>query len=215
MKLLKQSTAVTVKVGPFYDSTDGVTLEASLTLSQSDCILFKNNGAGAQKNDSSSATYDTAGMYGVPLNATDTATLGPLKLVINESGALGVWDEWMVVPENIYNSLVLLTSYLNVNLETVLGLAPSVQNFSAATTAMQIGTVDNTAFTATANVLETSSITTAASDHWVGATLIFTSGTLAKQRLRITAYSLTGGRGRFTYTTATSAPANGTTFVIV
>ena len=53
MKILKQSTAVTVKLGPFLDASDGVTAETALTISQSDVILSKNFGAFAQKGDTS------------------------------------------------------------------------------------------------------------------------------------------------------------------
>lgn len=214
MKLLCQSTAVTPKIGPFLSSTDGVTAMTALTIAQADCTLFKNNGAGAQKNSSTSATHDTGGMYGVPFNTTDTATLGPLKLLINKSSALPVWDEWMVVPINIFNSFVLGTADLNVNIDAVSGLTGLVAPWAAMLGTITSGTVDNTSFTATTSVLETSSITTAATDHWVGRVLIFTSGTLNLQATRITAYSLSGGRGHFTYNTVTSAPANGVSFVI-
>jgi hypothetical protein len=115
MKLLKQSTAVTLKLGPFLDATDGVTAETALTLSQSDVLLSKNFGAFAQKNDSSSATHDSSGWYGVPLNTTDTATLGPLQIHVNESGALPVFDQYMVVAANVYDSLVSGTAYLRVD----------------------------------------------------------------------------------------------------
>ena len=220
MKLLKQSTAVTIKLGPFLDATDGVTAETALTLAQADVLISKNFGAFAQKNDSSSATHDAAGWYGVPLNTTDTATLGPLQIHVNESGALPVWDQYTVVAATVYDSLVGNTGLLNVNLKTITTTGGStsttaVTNLCTALDTEADGTVDNTAFTATTTVLETSSITTAASDHWVGRSIVFTSGTLAKQAKRITAYSLVSGRGRFTFDATTSAPANGVTFVIV
>lgn len=41
---LKQSTAATIKVGPFLDSTDGDTAETGLTISQADVRLSKNGG---------------------------------------------------------------------------------------------------------------------------------------------------------------------------
>lgn len=215
MKLLKQSTAVTIKLGPFLDSTDGVTAETTLTLSQADILLSKNFGAFAQKNDSSSATHDSAGWYGVPLNTTDTATLGPLQIHCNESGALPVWDHYTVVPAHVYNGLVAGTGNLNVNIDSLGGSTAVIAAWLAAVGTITTGTVDNTAFTATTTVLETSSITTAADDHWVGRSILFTSGTLLNQAKRISAYSLSSGRGRFTYDATTSAPANGVSFVIV
>lgn len=102
---LRQSTAVTIKMGPFLDSTNGDTEEVSLTISQADIRLSKNGGAYAQTSNAAGATHDENGLYGVPLNTTDTATLGRLKVYIHESGALAVWETFMVVPANVWDSL--------------------------------------------------------------------------------------------------------------
>jgi len=106
MLLLKQSTAVTVKIGPFIDDTDGKTAETALTISQADVRLSKNGGDMAQKTESTACTHDELGIYDCPLDATDTATLGRLRLHVHESGALPVCHEFMVVPANVYDSLV-------------------------------------------------------------------------------------------------------------
>ena len=45
---LKLSTAVTVKVGPFVDDTNGNTEETALTITQADVRLSKNAGNFAQ-----------------------------------------------------------------------------------------------------------------------------------------------------------------------
>jgi hypothetical protein len=111
VEYLAQSTAVTVKLGPFVDSTDGVTAESSLTLSQADFRLSKNGGDIAQKNQSSSATHDELGVYDVSLNATDTNTLGRLRIDVQESGALPVWKEFMVLDAGSYNREVLGYEY--------------------------------------------------------------------------------------------------------
>jgi len=102
---LKQSTAVTVKMGPFVDSSDGVTAETALTISQADIRLSKNGGAFAQTNNTAGATHDENGYYGVPLDTTDTNTLGTLRVAISESGVLPVWQDFMVVPANVWDSL--------------------------------------------------------------------------------------------------------------
>lgn len=105
MSWLKQSTAQTVKMGPFVDSTDGVTPETALTISQADIRLSKNGGDFAQSNNAAGATHDENGYFDVPLDATDTNTLGRLKVAINESGALPVWKDFMVLPANVWDSL--------------------------------------------------------------------------------------------------------------
>jgi hypothetical protein len=102
---LKQSTAVTVKMGPFLDSTDGDTEMTALTISQADIRLTKNGGAFAQTNNAAGATHDENGFYGVPLDTTDTNTLGTLKVFIHEASALSVWQDFMVVPANVWDSL--------------------------------------------------------------------------------------------------------------
>jgi len=104
MLFLKQSTAVTVKIGPFLDSTDGNTQETALTIAQADVVLSKNGGTMAAKNDATSCTHDAKGVYGCPLNATDTGTLGRLQLFVHVTGALAVWQEYMVVTANAYDT---------------------------------------------------------------------------------------------------------------
>ncbi len=105
MIFVKQSTAVDVVIGPFVDDTDGKTAETALTLSQADCQLMKNGGAAAQKNDATSATHLANGHYKVPLNTTDTGTLGVLRLSIHETGALPCFIDMMVMPANVWDSL--------------------------------------------------------------------------------------------------------------
>jgi hypothetical protein len=103
--ILRQSTAVDVLIGPFVDAEDGVTAETELTIAQADVLLSKNGQALAQKNDDTSATHDAAGYYNCELDATDTATVGTLRLVVSESGALPVFHDFQVVEEAIYDAL--------------------------------------------------------------------------------------------------------------
>lgn len=102
---LKQSTAQTIVLGPFVDSTDGVTAETALTISQADIRLSKNGAAFAQTSNIAGATHMENGHYSVPLDATDTNTLGRLKVAVNETGALPVWQEFHVVPANVWDSM--------------------------------------------------------------------------------------------------------------
>lgn len=104
MIFLKQSTAKTLRIGPFVDEDDGKTAETGLTISQADIRLSKTGGDFAQTNDSSGATHDESGWYSLQLDATDTNTLGPLQLFVHESGALPVFVEFHVLPANIYDS---------------------------------------------------------------------------------------------------------------
>ena len=101
---LKQSTNVDVALGPFVDSTDGFTPETGLSLTQAECRIKKGGNAWAQKNHSTTATHEEEGWYEVPLDTTDTNTLGPLMLAVYVTGALPCWREFEVVPANVWDS---------------------------------------------------------------------------------------------------------------
>jgi hypothetical protein len=76
------------------------------------------------------------------------------------------------------------------------------------------GTVDNTSFTPTATQFEASDIVNSSDDHYNGRVLVMVSGSLIKQAVLITDYTLTGGRGHFTVSGFTTAPSNGDLFLI-
>lgn len=128
---LKQSTAATVKLGPFVDSTDGATAETALTISQADVRLSKNGGDFAQKNDATSATHDELGYYDVPLNTTDTNTAGNLLVVVSESGALPVFASFVVLATNIYESLIAATDKLYVDAYEISSSTTAADNVEA------------------------------------------------------------------------------------
>lgn len=215
-KALKQSTATTLLLGPFLDESDGKTAETALTLSPADILLWKEGGTTlAQKNESTTCTHRSNGYYTCPINATDTNTLGILTVAVHESGALPIRQDYVVVAANVYDSIVGATDLLQVDVQAINDSTGAADTLALSAAQIYSGTVDNTAFTATTTALETSSITTAAADHWIGRNIIFTSGTLAGQYTAITDYALSSGRGRFTYNTTTSAPANAGTFIIV
>ena len=131
MQYLKQSTAATLKLGPFVDDADGKTAETSLTISQGDVRLSKNGGDMAQKNNASAATHDELGYYDVPLSTTDTDTLGRLRVMVSESGALPVWAEFMVLPAMIYDSLIGGSDRLDVNVTHVGDTAQTARDIGA------------------------------------------------------------------------------------
>lgn len=214
MRLLKQSTATTLLLGPFVDETDGKTAETALTISQSDVLLWKEGGTTlAQKNDATSCTHRSNGLYTCPVNTTDTGTLGTLIVSVHESGALPIRQDYLVVPANIYNSWVLGTDLQDINVLEMGGSTSALARIRQGGLAMAIGTSDNTAFTATTTTMDTD-ITEATADHYNGRVMIFTSGALTGQATLITDYALTGGRGRFTFSTLTEAVPNATEFVI-
>ena len=173
MIYLKQSTAVIKKLGPFVDSGDGNTAETGLTISQADIQLSKNGGAFAQTSDGSpTTTHDADGWYPIPLTTTDTGTLGSLVVQITESGALPVWREYMVVPANVYDSLVAGSDSLDVNAE-------EINASSTAAGALRDWLEKGTRLTSDNGGTTTTLVDaglTQADDYWNGSLLIFRTG---------------------------------------
>jgi hypothetical protein len=124
MLFLKQSTAVTVKIGPFVDSSDGVTAETALTIQKANVRLSKNGGNfGAANADQgvgdAGAAHDELGYYDISLDTTDTNTLGRLKLAISDAAAVPVWQEFTVLAANVFDSMIGGSDSLEVDAEAI------------------------------------------------------------------------------------------------
>lgn len=131
MNLLRQSTAQTIRFGPFIDSTDFVTAETGLTIAQADRQISKDGGAFAQSNHTGNSTHDTDGWYSDDLDSTDTNTVGILLLQIVVAGALPVWHEYTVVPADVYDTLIAGTDAMPSQVE---GMDANVLTASALAT---------------------------------------------------------------------------------
>lgn len=180
MLILKQSTAITLKMGPFLDNTDGDTVEGALAIAQADVRLSKNGGNFAQKNHVGAGVYDEGGWYDIPLDATDTNTLGRLVIYIHEAGALQVWERAMVMPAQEFESLF-GTDVLQVDLTQWLGVAPLALNAQRVQT--HLGATDAAAIVAAsfaANALSAAAMSQGAADKvWASVARTLTSfGTL-------------------------------------
>lgn len=141
MNILKQSTAATIKFGPLIDDSDGKTAETALTISQADIRLSKNGGDFAQTNNASGATHDENGYYDIPLDITDTGTLGRLRVAVSKSGALPIWQDFLIVTANVYDSLVGGSDKLDVNAAEIADDAIKASTFDE-TTAFPLKSAD-------------------------------------------------------------------------
>ncbi len=126
MQYLKSDTATTVRIGPFVDSTDGVTAETALVIGQADVRLSKNGAAAAQKADATAATHNESGYYRVPLGVADTDTKGTLDICVSVAGALPVTAKFTVLPAAVYDAIVLGSGNLPVDVVAVDGSAASL-----------------------------------------------------------------------------------------
>lgn len=120
MQILRQSTAATVVLGPFVDSTTGVDPETALTIAQVDIRLSKNGGVFAQTNNAAGATHMENGFYSVPLDTTDTGTVGRLTVAVSESGALPVWREFHVLEQNVFDMVYASGGDLGTTVDAIL-----------------------------------------------------------------------------------------------
>jgi len=110
---LKVSTTVTIRLGPFLDATDGVTEETGLSPTVE---VSKNHGAFGARSSATAITHDSNGWYAIELNTTDTGTLGPMLVKVDAAAThLPVWREFMVVPANVYDSLITGVEWLPVD----------------------------------------------------------------------------------------------------
>jgi hypothetical protein len=213
-KMLKQSTATTILLGPFVDSTDGNTAETALTITQSDVLVWKEGGTSLNaKNDATAATHRSIGYYTVPLDATDTNTLGQLIVAVHESGALPVRHDFLVVKDHVYDTFT-GSDFLQVDVKQIASTGNAATQLANIAGTMEKGTVDDSANPTSTTYFEASDITEATADHYIGKVITFMTGNLAKQSTEITDYALVGANGAFSVVAMTEAPADGDTFEI-
>jgi hypothetical protein len=111
VRFLRTNTAVLVTVGPFYDKTDGVTIETGLTITNERITLtadtddnsaptnILDNVTGATSGTSNDLNYITgndAGMMQLELSAANTNRLGRMFLSITDAANhVPVFHEFM------------------------------------------------------------------------------------------------------------------------
>ena len=120
-------------LGPFLDSTDGITAETGLTITEAE-VFFKRKGSTTfvDKSDATSCTHRADGWYTCPLDATDTSVEGNLIVQVTETGAIPVWRECLVVG-NSYYDLVDATTSLLTSRDTGLMLSTTVATVTSQT----------------------------------------------------------------------------------
>lgn len=106
MWFLRQSTASQeIPLGPFVDSTDGNTAKTGLTIANTDIKLQKTGATSQTNKNSGGATHIATGDYYTVLDATDTDTIGPMRVKVHVAGALPVWLDCCVLDEAVYDVL--------------------------------------------------------------------------------------------------------------
>ncbi|MEW8027843.1 MAG: hypothetical protein AB2806_08900 [Candidatus Thiodiazotropha sp.] len=173
MQELRQSTGVTVRIGPAVDATDGVTPETTLALGAADqAELLKHDGAATV--DISGRTFAAVtgcdGWYDLTLTTADVDTLGVLEVVIQDASLCApIFVRFMVVGQAYYDG-----KYGSAGLPANV-IAHGGRLFETGTA--QAGTVNTITLAAVAT-----------SDDIAGGWIFLVSGTGAGQGAMIDAY---------------------------
>ena len=232
MRILKQSTSVKVPVGAMVDATDGATLETAIAWATGEATLIKHDSATIVNIGTNTwSAHLGGGLYNVTLTASDTDTLGLLTIVAHDTAARPVRHDYMVVPANVYDSLIGGSDLLNVNVDkfnenassglltgtdklradsvAVSGNETSADNLEETLKGVVTGTVQSgsTSTSIITNLTETQN------DHFNDRVIIFTSGVQKYVAAAIADYD--GASKTLTVSALPAAPANGSTFVIV
>lgn len=113
MKILRQSTAATVTIGPFLDATDGVTPETGLTVA----VELSKNGAAFAAASTGTTAHLAEGFYDCDFDTTDTGTVGILCLkAIDSANHVPVWEYFQVVEEAVYDAFFASSAGMAVTL---------------------------------------------------------------------------------------------------
>lgn len=207
---LKQSTQVKVLVGPFVDATDGFTPETGLTLGAADqAEAWKHDASATTDISGNTFSHIADGMYNLTLTTSDTNTLGMLSIIVLDTNVCRpIRLFFMVLPANVYDSLIGNTDYLDINVKQISEDATAADSLEAGCEALVTGTCGSGSSTS----VITTDLTEATNDHYNGRVLTFRSGALAGQSTSISDYN--GTTKELTTAVLTEAPSNGDTFVI-
>lgn len=216
MQYLKQNTVVDIRIGPAMAIADGVTPVTTLALGTADQaeVLKENGAATVAMGGAFAAVTGCDGWYDYTVAAGDVDTLGHLTLVVQDASLnMPIFKDFMVVPANNYDSLVLGTDNLTTDVVQINGNTTAAINAALSNNSIIVGT----AVTGTLDVIKfTTNIggTYTINDAINGRTLLFTGGTLVGQAQAISSYTATGGEitvaGPFT-----GIPANTDPFIIL
>lgn len=214
---LKQSTASQeIFLGVFVDEVDGYTPETALTIANTDIKLGVNGATTLANKNSGGGTHISGGIYSAVLDATDTATVGPLMIYVKVAGARFVLLECVVYAANVYDSIIAATDLLQVDTDQIDG------NATAATRAAllyQYGIIGDTVAASPAPTTTSFAGGLTGSSYpdscFRNAAVIFTAGSNANLTPHPVA-TFTSSSGLYTFATALPfTPVAGNTILVV
>lgn len=174
MNLLKHNTASQIiPLGFYLDNADGDTEETGLTIANTDIWIWKEGATSLVDKNSGGATHMQNGIYCATLDATDTNTLGKIRIFTHVSGALVVLWEGLVVPLSTYDAII--TNGLNNIAATEIVTSGAITTSSGSVSSV-ITTANLTANNDKSGYLISGTKTTLDSLNDISATQIVSSG---------------------------------------
>jgi hypothetical protein len=132
MIFLRQSTASQeIPLGRFLDSTDGNTEETGLSIANTDIKLWKTGATTLVSKNSGGGTHIANGEYYCVMDATDSDTLGPMKVMVHVAGALAVQVFCCVLSAEVYDSLIAASDKLQVDTREIGGTSQTARDIGA------------------------------------------------------------------------------------
>ena len=121
--VLKQSTAIDIRIGPFVDATDGVTPETGVSLGSADQaeVLKANGAATVAMGGTFAAVTGCDGWYDYTVAVGDVDTVGEVVFVVQDSSlCLPVFTRATVVEENVYVAWYAASAAAGTDLASIL-----------------------------------------------------------------------------------------------
>jgi hypothetical protein len=121
--ILKQSTSIDIRMGPFVDATDGVTPETGVSLGSADqAEVLKANGASTVAMGGTFAAVSGAdGWYDYTVASGDVDAVGEVVFVVQDSSVcLPVFVRAQVVEENVYVAWYAASAAAGTDLASIL-----------------------------------------------------------------------------------------------
>jgi hypothetical protein len=183
MRYLRQNTATIVTVGPFYDATNGVAIEGSLTITNekismvvdandgSAPTLVLDNVTGATSGTDNDLNYIAncdAGLMQLELTAANTNYVGRALLTVTDAANhVPVFHEFTILPGAVYDSLIAGTDKLAVDAQEISSDSTAADNlelmydgtgYAGGTTKLDVNTATIAAGAITATAIATGAI---------------------------------------------------------
>ncbi len=215
MAELRKYGAATTILFPLIDAGAQDFENTPVTFAAGDVQISKDEGAFA--NTTNLPAHEGNGIYSLAVTGVEMQGARIVVTVIDQT-ATKEWEDQAILIETYGDASAehaLDLDSATVDVGAINGSVEAAQDLQKSAATILPGTVDTTGFTPTQSEFEADDITEGTSDHYKGRIVIFTSGALKDQASDITAYSLQTGRGHFTVSPLTEAPANTDTFVIV